>query len=836
MSSITQIYSNAERQVCYDCPDVGGNIEVSGKKMKVECRVFNKQGIIFETNATARENELFELGLIDIVDNGVDTSEFEYTPKWEFSPQSRGGGGLSKYDCGFDPQQLQYRKYRKYGYTEKLYVHHENCLNDFIGTEIQDLIFADDWHGEGYDPDNAFTDAILLTARQTIANAVAHNDIVGVFGGANKYANAYDGVLAQAYWAYTGVAFFQSIRFVVNETEFVSGTFLHAKYAGKQINLQYDSTLPTDATIERYNTRIEVYQRLVDWLNNEVLTESGRRYVDAVFIGNEIIVTSRWAERLVDLDMFIDANPTVKSWADCNPIGTVTAEVLQNNMSVDERPYLVAYRKYTMDTILIDLATDIHNATIDMPMAIPGQSAALFIDEKLWKNYRHALTHKSTIAVGADLSEIFEGRVYPLQSLSNTGLWFVTMVSETPSLRNIAHLVDNNTRGASIFVEPDRPCRNIKLAYETLHGVMVRDFRFFAANLLCSPFAETLKEPYEKTLKVLPCYDGRMRERFNDPVNQLANCQLEARFQIVDEYRNEALYALPDGSGGYVIYVLEQGDILPNGALPVYEIQIQDTTTGIPPAFIPTYQYTVTFDDGTEIQYNSQNPIIQYVGTAAGFTFNVVQSVSVGNCSSTFVASQAYGQHFPFEAKGACADVNLLLSGVLVRSNVYTMTKANFRAETVTVYVAGNQFTFQFPNVDVTASEAADIINTWLSNNGYQGTASAVGNNLTIVSSQVIFISSGATDFANEKLISLQDLTAWEQGDGIDTVEITVGAIVYTSLPLSLESTGFSDGSDVPVTVVLTTKLGCTFTVNTLIEGFAETPEVPFKNFSLSNQ
>jgi hypothetical protein len=252
-----------------------------------------------------------------------------------------------------------------------------------------------------------------------------------------------------------------------------------------------------------------------------------------------------------------------------------------------------------------------------------------------------------------------------------TGLWFLTVYSASESNRNIAHLVDTKRNDTSdIYLGIDESCETLKLRYDVLHGVMVKDFRLFCANLLCSPFVKTLKTPHEKSRGTVPCYNPKVRDCFKDWSTD-NTCNMSAGFKVADEYKNGALYSLNG-----VVSVLNVGETMPAGAESVYEMQLQDMTTGLNPAQYAAaqYSYVVTFDDGTQVNYTGQNPIIQYAGSAAGLTFNVQQTVTLANCGfDTFNASTAYDADFPFVCKGSCDEVGFKLSGVLTEdAGVFT--------------------------------------------------------------------------------------------------------------------------------------------------------------------
>lgn len=789
---LTRLYDDEQRAVCYE---VTGNrsVKVDGKTRELECRKFTDKGIIFENREVAEMNQLVMGNVAAVVENGIDTAQYSYQPKFEFDIQSRGGGGLSKFDCGFDAQKVQYSRHRKEGYVEMLYVHWADCMRSYIGTEWQDMI-TPDGSGEGLlDPETMVTDDIIAAARRSKSIAVNYNDVVGIFGGPNKKANSYDGVLAQAYWAFTQNAYFMSNQYTVDDTTFVDGTFLHAKYAGvhTSIDLELDSTQPSDPSLNRYQTVAEAMVALAQFLNTEAIKTNGKRYVDAVASGNSVVVTSRYAEMLVDLDMFVSTDPIVENWLNCGEYTGVSLEIIRNNMPVDERPFLVNYQKYTFDNILTALPNDIFRATsdIDEELIMDNQEMYLVIDPDLLNNYKHALEMRTNQATSFNLMDKFEGRIIAHKALANEGLWFVTAGSTQEDARNIACLVDVQGEG-NVFLVPEsnRPDGKIEFGHETYHGVMVRDFRLFAANLLCSPFVSRLKEPYEKTVKLLPCYNRRVREVFDETPDRLANCKIDANFVIEAEYQNEAKYEL-DG----VIYTLEDGQTRPAGALPVYEIQLKDTSIGIPAGEVATYSYEVIAEDGTTVVYTDKNPIIQFSASASGITFNVRQTVTVGDCSSFFVASDNYEVDYPFTMVGACGEINASLLGTIFRTPNYTLASGFTFASDINVFVSGVADTIDMSTATDLAS-AVDLVKGYLDANGYPGEVAGTAGDMVITgSSLVVFVDNAAAEaFDNPKLVTIEDQTAWDEFDGLASFEGSVYCVAGTP-PASPQFTELPD-------------------------------------------
>lgn len=823
------------RNSCYECNEnQSGFIKVRGREMRLECRKFTEKGDMFETMATAQMSSIFEIGLIDIVEIGVDTARLSFGKHFEFKTQSRGGGGLDKYSCGVDYQIPELIKHEKLGHTERLYVHHKGCPSKLISTELQSMWYTNDTYSDTFNSNNELTDMLVASARLTVAQTIDHVDITGVFGGANEKANQYDGILAQAYWAYTLMAYFHSGQFTIDESVLVDGSFVHAKYAGLQstLDVQYDSSQASDPSVNRFATYMEVYQAIVNWLNDEVLTESGRKYVDATYNANNIILTSKWTEKEIELQMFVDTDATVENWLDCDNFAGVTYTTLQGAMPVDERPHLVEWHRYTPDNILQKLPEDIYLATRDIDLSLMPMNTqwGLFVDPYVWKMYQFARQQRRADGIQSNLEDEFVIHQLPaLGEYGGTGLWFITLVSDTPDLRNVAHLVDSvraNGDVDSIYVGPaDFKCREMELLYDVLHGVTVKDFRLFASNLLCSPFVDTFKDkqPYDKTLPMLPCWNRKVRDSFLDPGAIEGDCKVRAQFEITDEYQNSALYAIPV-VGGFDIRVLEDGEVLPVGALPVFEIQITDTSVGIPASQLSEveYEYIVTTSDGTEVIYTVKNPIIQYVGNAAGTAFNVQQTVTIPsvNCVSSYDASEGYPEDFPFRMAGACNDLAVKIEGRIDKTNNYSITGANWIG-TVNVTLEGGPDTIDLALSGNTAEGAATLINDYLTLNGFAG--EAVGDNgtdtLIITNSvDVVFDDIDASVFTIEHLITMLDSTVYDTADGLSTIDIIVKcqgdpdpvSPTFEALP-NLEVIDSCAGLGWTVSVDLTTKLGCTF-------------------------
>jgi hypothetical protein len=838
------LYNSAEqRKSCYKCGSKR-TIKLQGKQVNIECRIFNQDGDAAETLLAAELTDLNDLGdgfgLSRVAPIGVDTIEFRPEDQMQFKVGSEGTGGLSKYQCGHDYQMPEWKMHQKLGFTQRLYIHYKDCANNYIGTMLQDAFFPNDNYNDNRNPNYiATTDKLQNAARVAMSEAIHFTDIVGVFKGSNTKAAHYDGILAQAYWAFTQNAYVHSVEFTIDETCLMDGSYLHAKYVGFQIDLKFDSTIPSNPSAKTYATYSEIYNALVAWLNGKVRTEGGKKLVDASRNVSNIIVTSRFTERSVELMMTVDENATLTDWTEDCVLKCVSYKTLQGVMPIDERPYLVPFQRYTRDNILTELPNDIFSAKNNFQTSnIPkGSKLALFIDQNVWDMYMQAdIVSNDSQRTKQNIDQIFS--VYPLEALSDlggTGLWFITTVAKNPRLRNVLHYVDQNRPTLSpTFIGINEKCSEVEVNYDQLHGVGVRDFRIFGSNLLCSPFADNLQKPQEYVQMMLPCYNKSVRENMMHPQSN-TNCNLAARFRKVAEYQNGALYALPlpNPADGYQILTLEAGDTAPAGALPVFEIAFEDMTQGIPAGSTATYLYTVTTSGGAVFTYTAQNPIIQYVGAAAGTTFNISQVVTLVNCTSTYVASQSYGENFPFVLSGVCADVDLVFTGRIDYTKVYVVPPTNAIWNTTVVLGVGGPIDLSANPDPNDAVAAAVIINQYFLDNAIVGAiAEGNANEIAIYSPNVSIVNVGGTAAVREYQLSIFDNTNYDFEDGLDTIEVREYC-ANVAAPVAPTFTSLVTGEPIAscgafgwkVDLVIKTKAGCTFNVTATIANFVtDTP------------
>ena len=178
--------------------------------------------------------------------------------------------------------------------------------------------------------------------------------------------------------------------------------------------------------------------------------------------------------------------------------------------------------------------------------------------------------------------------------------------------------------------------------------------------------------------------------------------------------------------------------------------------------------------------------------------------------------------------------------GTIFRSPEYVIDGATWNSD-INTFVGG----VALDPIDMSGVanivEAADAIQAWATAEGYTLSTDFSGTTLTITSTEVIFIDNAdAETFSNEKLITVEDQTAWVSPDGLSSSSFTVkdaasGATLgtYSELPnmsdLTESTTGnyFVDGEAV-------SNLGCTFVLDQVDAGSFANGDY-FINFQLIN-
>lgn len=784
-------------------------------------------------------SDLYTTGaaVVDI-EGGVDGFRLDSDVYFYSEARSIGSGGrLSQFDCGIDVSTIQVQQHRKVAYPTQIYQHYDYCPKEFISKQLQYLVAPNnnlsDFNNQ---PKVDMVAKLMESANDAIRRAVQYSDVVGVFGapGVQPERVHYDGILAQAYYASTANVFYYTVQYTIDESIFVDGKYLTVAMGMPFFTVKYQTVSPIAAENE-FGTRAECYQAICQWIMSNSTIGSNGIALTATFAGNEITVIDQRAAMKFELNFKVSSDePT--SGVDWTHEG-VSAAVLQQAMTIDERPTLVQYRVYTPTTVLVDLLTDVQNVKVLFPLIVSqlmqGREWGLWIDPRLLQMYTNAYNQRTALSspVGSIFDE-FNGNVHSLTALENTGIWFIAPQGDTANMNAGANLV-HFTGGESLQSWYDSRKDEVSIKMNTLHGIYARDWRLFGANLLNSPFAnkylsQTRKfsEPtkakthQEYMQQLIPCMAESNREA-RVITNRTEMCQLNASMEIAGVYLNEAKYAVQNPDGSYAIRTLQDGDTRPFTAKNVYELHIQDTSTGLQVGDTPTYLYTATFASGASITSTQQNPIITFVGDGQ-IALTVEQVVTAAGCQATSYIGSANDM---FQQIVGCGDIDFAISGRIYKSDLYLITSATGWNTSITLSDSNSiDLTGNSAN---TIAGAKTIIEAYLTTNNLGGSVEVDGNDMIVESPSVGFVSLAttptATNFVRQWYIQIEDNTVYDENNTVSAVSLTYSC-ADNSNSVTVETLAFNEpiatcsGSDWKVIATVLTSQGCQFEFLNIVE------------------
>ena len=782
-------------------------------------------------------SDLYSTGaaLIDI-DGGVDGLRLESDIYFYTEANSIGAGGrLSQFDCGLDISTIQVQQHRKVVYPTLIYTYIDYCPNKFISTHLQYLVAPNNSLSDfNTQPKFDMVAYLMQGLNDSQRRAVLYTDVVGVFGSANKERAHYDGILAQAYYASTASAFFYTVQYTIDESIFVDGKYLTVGMGMPFFTVKYQTVSPIAAQNE-FGTRAECYQAICQWIMSSSLSGSNGFAMVATCAGNQITVIDQRAAMKFELNFKISSSEPENS-IDWTHEG-ISAVVSQQAMTIDERPTLIKYRPYTATTVLEDLLSDVQDAKALFPQIVQelmsGREWGLWIDPRLLQKYSDARARGAAMSspVG-NIFTVFNDNVHGLQALWDTGCWFIAPQGDVNNMNAGANFV-HFTGGQLLknFYDPVTDKVMVKMA--SLHGIYARDWRLFASNLLDSPFVKNYlpatrkfndptkaKTHQEYMQRHIPCLAESNREA-RIITNRTEMCQLNASMEIAGVYLNEAKYAVQNLDGSYAIRTLQDGDTRPFTAKNVYELHIQDTSTGLQVGDTPTYLYTATFASGASITSTQQNPIITFVGDGQ-IALTVEQVVTAAGCQATSYIGSANDM---FQQIVGCGDIDFAISGRIYKSDLYLITSAT--GWNTSIALTGGGSISLTGNSANTIAGAKTIIEAYLTTNNLGGSVEVDGNDMIVESPSVGFVSLAttptATNFVRQWYIQIEDNTVYDENNTVSAVSLTYSC-TDNSNSVTVETLAFNEpiatcsGSDWKVIATVLTSQGCQFEFLNIVE------------------
>lgn len=482
----------ALRELCTACDSYAtdkfvGNQRLYARNLNVEESNAARRGIL-------ESSQMGEKGLMTIFTNAIDGAEFKWEEPIPALVQSRSTGGLSKTQCGFDPQSMKVKHHLKRQFTERLYIHRAECMLKYIGSTYQGTGSGPRYIG---DSDNllevaANTDLVVdlfVNDARAFAKAIDGTVILGNFTGDDQSGIVNNGL--------SSFPHFDGVLKQVSQN--ANGTY----YA------TVDVTLPTVGSgayfVKWYGTWLGTDTTLADivTLINSAVDEKGDTLFSAYAEDTDVIrITANNPEQEVYgmglLEIFYASDATVDS---CDL--ALDATIVENPMPYSEEPLLFDYTETIAATNFYEYFRDVikawkkHISQLSengMQDLFGGQSPYIAIDPLLAIDKEFAFLEELASGYNAEMErnelERIIPRLEPIKQLEGTGLWFMTYPS------NIIFLTNMDGTQPQMSVWHDKDCDQVKGRMEMLGNVLVVDHAAFACNVKNSPFENILTTAY----------------------------------------------------------------------------------------------------------------------------------------------------------------------------------------------------------------------------------------------------------------------------------------------------------------------------------------------------
>lgn len=491
------------RDLCTNCRTSPTSKNVCGTPF--EARQLDRTQSVAARYGMLETAQVIEEGLAVIVPDALDGREWKWEEVLPAMVQSRATGGLSKFECGFDPSTFKRKHKRKVQKTERLYIHHEECMLNYIGSTLQEnsrstapvyLRNSDSLIEVGMN--QAFVVDLMLNDMRAMARAIDGNVILGNWAGDNSDTSSItvpSGSYAQMFPHFDGI---------------IKQTLLQAD------NTYYpsvDVTLPAIAGSNAYFLKwkgtwqgaFADIDELLAGINALTIDVTGTMPYSAVEITEDVLIRITGSDPEAHvysedaLQIYWSEDGTVNACTE-----SLTATVVQNPMPYAEEPILFEYDAITsvnfyeyfknvIREVRRKMALLFENNT-DSVMVLRNQYIA--IDPLLYIEKDFALLQELCGCDNGDqkvgiLDNMFP-KFVPVKVLEGTGLWYWSTQDNILVLTNAEDPMLPN-----IEVWHDKDCDMVKGRNEMLANVLVADYALVATNALNSPFHNALTDPYQ---------------------------------------------------------------------------------------------------------------------------------------------------------------------------------------------------------------------------------------------------------------------------------------------------------------------------------------------------
>jgi hypothetical protein len=545
-------------------------------------------------------SQMVESGLMVIFPDALDGAEWKWEEILPGLVQSRATGGLSKFQCGFDPQQMKVRRQIKRQYTERMYIHRQECMLSYIGSTLQaghnsgPVYIQNNESIESVAQGREFIIDLMLNDMRALSRAIDGCVLLGdwtgedtgtVINGNVSLFPHFDGVIKQAL-VNASNTYYATVDVVLPA---VGAGAYFVKWYGDWTAALTDvasvistiNTLKVSATGEMPYTAT---QMVVDGGNTTLRITANDPEADAYGQGA--------------IEIYYSATGSV---TDCDDF--ITGTVIQNPMPWSEEPLLFNYSQVT-EADFFEYFKDVYkairrkmikrfeNGLMADPNGLGRNYVAidpLVYNEKDFAYLREIVRNSTSMdETRIERIESMLPEFVPVKVLEGTGLWMWTYQSNIIYMTNAA---DPSLGTTSIWYDED--CQEVKSRNEIVGNVLVADFNMVATNAKNSPFEAGLHSPYRP--EQLPHFCPDVRSNCATPINS-------GQFKVYAD-----VTFTPDGSD-YDLN-LDDASVLPEGsaiASVVWTVYQADGTTSVPGSQVANATITVAdtvFDAITIITY-----------------------------------------------------------------------------------------------------------------------------------------------------------------------------------------------------------------------------------------
>lgn len=562
---------------------------------------------------------------------------------FEVKVQSTFTGGRTEYMCGTSPLPLKIKRFRKEYRPGWLYVDHEICPKNFIGTDLQSMFFADGAVTEGVDSSIIGERVIEATTTQ-LANVLNPTLLRGVTGSTTY--GYFDGAVTQAFFASDPTKVYKhSVKNTIDDyTSLANGLHsLFVRVGGETVELKVDNTQQTPTGQDFINLsavsttyHYETVQELEDALVNYITTIEHpdnytlRRY-DAFMSNGSLFITARNYTDVIEF--YITSIPCGQQPAFLCDVGDnmygvggigITTEQLQCPMEFGGDVSLrLPYQKITKENAgqVVSEYMCYFNENTDPQNLLDENGAPLQvfavmdpIDHGKLDTYKQFHLANKTNPYFVKSESFDNSNILTSESLRGTGIFFIT------TAKNFVPVINGlNDTLSSFFIDVCEKTSKLEFMFEMYAGIFPKCFGAIGINVdECSPFGKKLKGRTPQEVKYknnksyytagqIPCYDRDSLDCINTSAKD--NCNIKGMLgQDLQVNENE--------DGSYTVTITP--------TLPA-DSYMDDT---------PSYEYSLTLADGSQI--TGTGPTLTFevanIGELQSLAFELVIEASTVKC------------------------------------------------------------------------------------------------------------------------------------------------------------------------------------------------------------